>query len=105
MLVRIAREGCCSQDDQYGPLAQKYELHEDSTVEDLVREVIGSSFLQYSSPNTTMIGIFGNEPFVRVFSPRSFPGREPEFITSKDEKIATALLRGEVRFLFNWRVC
>lgn len=100
--VRVTREACCSQDDQAGPLEATYSLDDDATVDELVRKIIASGFLQYSSTNTSMVGVFGDERFVRVFSPYQFPGREPEFVAHKDDKVASAEKGRSVSFWFNW---
>ena len=77
--VRVRREACCAQDDQLGPLEAAYPVTPATTIDELVRTIVESRFLQYSSSHTSLVGFAGAHAFVRVFSPHHAEGREPEY--------------------------
>src|SRR5690606_32148122 len=54
MRIEVAREACCSQDDQLGPLNLQIDLPEDSSIWELAREIGEAKFLQFSSPRNVI---------------------------------------------------
>lgn len=58
MQVHVMRDACCSQDDQLGPLENTYSLPSGATVMDLVRAVVDSQFLQFSSTHRCITASF-----------------------------------------------
>ncbi len=103
MHILVSREACCSQDDQLGPLEHIFDLAIDATLIDLVNTVVKSSFLQYSSSHTSMVGAFGATPVARVFSPHGDAKPESEFLLSPTLRVAELVALGELRFRFQLR--
>jgi hypothetical protein len=100
MQVQVLRDACCSQDDQLGPLEKTYELSRDAEVSDLVRTVIGSGFLQYSSTHTSLTGLIGGIPFVKVFSGYHLPGKLPVYAMPAVTPLAPLIEGQAVEFRF-----
>ena len=79
MKFHVAREACCSQDDQLGPLSATYDLDAGATLQDLADTVLRSNFLQFTSTHSVMAGRVEGEAVVRVFGPEgSF--RKPQYL-------------------------
>ena len=98
--IRVLRDACCSQDDQLGPLETTYSFGMDATLSDLVRAVISSKFLQYSSTHTTLTGFIEGVPFVKVPSEYYLPGSAPEYSLPGDAPLATVVRGRAVEFRF-----
>lgn len=100
MQVRVLRDACCSQDDQLGPLEATYGFGTDATLADLVRVVVSSKFLQYSSTHTTLTGFIEGVPFVKVSSEYHVPGSTPEYSLPGVARLASVVAGKVVEFRF-----
>ncbi|WP_155403854.1 hypothetical protein [Variovorax paradoxus] len=102
MKIEVRRQACCAQDDQMGPLTQTFEMPDRCSIEDLVKAVAASRFLQFSSTHTALhCRIAGNEVAV-VFSPHEVPAREPLFVVAPDTAVQSiATVDRKVEFVFD----
>ncbi len=100
MQVRVLREACCSQDDQLGPLEAAYDLEADSTILDLVRAVVRSQFLQFSSTHLCLTGFVGGAAFVKVCESDHGPAFAQVFLVASDLPLAPFLSSLPVTFRF-----
>ena len=100
MRVQVLRDACCAQDDQLGPLEATFELRQGASIGDLVSIIVESGFLQYSSSHTSLVGLVGEKPFVRVFSSYYAPNCAPEFVLPSGELVSTALGDQTIEFRF-----
>lgn len=101
MKIEVNREACSAQDDQLGPLSMAYELPDRCSVEDLLRVVIASRFLQFSSTHTAMRCCVARVEVATVFSPHVTPVREPLFIVASATSIQSiASNHPDVEFVF-----
>jgi hypothetical protein len=98
--VQVLRDACCAQDDQLGPLEARYSFGVDATISDLVRTIVSSNFLQYSSTRTTLTGFIGGAPFVKVSSDYYVPGNSPEYSVPSDARLETHVIGKVVEFRF-----
>jgi len=98
--VQVLRDACCAQDDQLGPLEATYDVPPGASIGDLVSIVVESRFLQYSSSHTSLVGLVGEKPFVRVFSSYYAPNRGPEFVLPSTELVSTVLGNQTIEFRF-----
>lgn len=105
MKFRVAREACCSQDDQAGPLAATYDLNADATLRDLCEAVMRSAFLQFTSTHAVMEGRVGSEVVVRVFGAYTNQLRSPQYVAPANS-LARNIVRGgelDFRFIFEFK--
>jgi hypothetical protein len=101
MKIEVHRQACSSQDDQLGPLSMAYELPDRCSVEDLLRAVIASRFLQFSSTHTAMRCCVAGVEVATVFSPHVVPVREPIFIVDSATLVRSiAPNHPDVEFVF-----
>jgi hypothetical protein len=100
MQVRVSREACCAQDDQLGPLEKTYSLAPDATLQELIEKIVESSFLQYSSSHTSMVGEVDAMGVVRVFSPHYAANQASEYLVSPNEQVSSLIPDGGLSFRF-----
>src|SRR5262245_45074050 len=100
MQVRVVRDACCSQDDQVGPLEAAYLLTLDATVIDLVRAVVDSGFLQFSSTHLCVTGSTSGVPFVTVCESDHGPRFAPQFLIPPETPLAPLVANCAVEFRF-----
>lgn len=96
MMVHITREACCSQDDQLGPLEIQLEFDENTTLEQLIKEIFRVKFLQYSSSHNHMIGRAGDQKIVEILIPQE----EIIFHLQKDSSVKDLIAESELSFSF-----
>lgn len=100
MHIRVLRDACCSQDDQIGPLEATYALGSDATLRDLVRAVVDSRFLQFSSSHVCLTASVSEVPLARVRVTDHGENFAPEFLVPA-ETLLSPLLQGRfVEFRF-----
>lgn len=54
MRINAIRQACCSADDQVNRLDAVYEVGDSTTLEELLRRILSSGFLQYSSTHNQL---------------------------------------------------
>jgi hypothetical protein len=100
MEITVHRQACCSADDQMGPLEAKYRIETQTTLSTLIKEIITSNFLQFSSSHDHLTGEVEGRKFVEIYSTNGFYTpygsycKMPEFIVDPDEN-AMKILGGK----------
>lgn len=95
--VTVARQACCSADDQAGPLEAVYALHEEAILADLVERIQASKFLQFSSTHNRLSGEVDGVCVVEVFAGW---GRGPQFHADPAERVAPLMAGRPLCFHF-----
>lgn len=54
MKINVIRQACCSADDQVNRLDAVYDVDDSTTLEELLRRILSSGFLQYSSTHNRL---------------------------------------------------
>lgn len=98
--IRVTRESVCAADDQTMPLQLMLRVSDSETFGSLMRRIVESSFLQFSSTYTCASGFVAGEPVARVLANfKSSP--EAEYIASADALAYQVIPDGLLEFCWS----
>jgi hypothetical protein len=98
--IQVSRDACCSQDDQIGPLEAAYTFGPHATVIDLVRAVVSSRFLQFSSSHQCLTASISGVPLAKVCASDHGPVFAPVFLVAPETLLAPLAEGRVVEFRF-----
>ena len=98
MKLQVTREAVCLADDQLEPLELTREFGADATLEDLVREVVRTGFLHFSSTHHTLIGRSAEIPLVRI--EHRWATQHAEYLVAPDTKLVAVIDHAGLHFRF-----
>lgn len=98
MNIEILREACCFQDDQLGPLCIQLNMHESTTLDELIKAILDIHFLQYSETHCYLAGSLGGLAIVEI----KLPEEEVIYLVDRNIPISRLFIdeQSELSFKF-----
>jgi hypothetical protein len=97
MRINVMRQACCSADDQINRLDAVYEVDGSTTLEELLRRILSSDFLQYSPTHNQLSAEVAGRQIAEV-TPSGISKWSLGILPA--EPVATAVGRNTLQFSF-----